>query len=182
MRPVSVGHSYLPALHASPMKILALDLGTKLGWAMHCPCEGLHAGTVVLATPKSLQEAKKLRLDRRLDIRVQNFAGWLEARRFDQIVYEDIRFCVSQAQAHLWASLRGVVWSYAARRGTVIDCLDTGKLKKWTTGSGAADKQAMWDSARIRWPHLVDRTWDDNAVDAFCLLQFFRSKQLSLSE
>lgn len=164
------------------MKILALDLGTKLGWALHCSYAGLSVGTVTLASPKDLKEAKKFRLDRRLDIRVQNFAGWLEAQPVDQIVFEDVRFCVSQAQAHYWASLRGVVWSYAARRGTIIDCLDTGKLKKFTTGSGAADKQAMLIAASDLWPELVQSTWDDNAIDAFCLLQWARHKQLSLGE
>lgn len=154
------------------MKSLALDLGTSLGWAKHCSYSGLSVGTLVLASETNLRHAKKLRMDRRLDIRIQAFSSWLESQPVDQIFFEDVKFASSQAQAHLWGSLRGVVWSYAARRNILIDCLDTGKLKKWTTGSGSADKPAMLAAAVRRWTDEIHSTWDDNAVDAFCLLKW----------
>lgn len=156
--------------------ILAIDLGTKLGWAMSRPVEGISAGTMILASDKNLRYAKKLRMDRRLDIRIQVLALWLEAQPVDLLVWEDVRFCSSQAQGHLWGSLRGVLWSFAARRGILTDCLDTGKLKRWTTGSGAADKPAMEAAVRRRWPELVQPGYDDNTYDALALLQFFREK------
>lgn len=155
-------------------KILALDLGTNLGWASYCHVKGATAGTLVLASDKALRDAKKLRLDRRLDIRIQALSLWLESQPVDLLVWEDVKFCSSQAQGHLWGSMRGVLWSFAARRGILTDCLDTGKLKKWTTGSGSADKQAMEQAIRFRWPELVRSEYDDNAYDALALLQFFR--------
>lgn len=156
--------------------ILSLDLGTNLGWAKYCHVNGVTAGTMVLASDKNLRHAKALRMDRRLDIRIQALSLWLEAQPVDFLVWEDVRFASSQAQAHLWASLRGVLWSFAARRGILTDCLDTGKLKKWTTGSGAADKPAMEAAVRRRWPELVEPGYDDNTYDALALLQFFREK------
>lgn len=156
------------------MKVLALDLGTKLGWAKFCTYAGTEAGTLELASDKNLRYAKKLRLDRKLDIRIQALALWLEPQPLDLLVWEDIRFCSSQAQGHLWGSLRGVLWSFAARRGVLTDTLDSSKLKKWTTGSGSADKPAMEAAVRRRWPELVQPGYDDNTYDALALLQFFR--------
>lgn len=157
------------------MKILALDLGTHLGWAKLCTTAGeTTAGTLLLASDANLRHAKKLRMDRRLDIRISKLAGWLEVNPVQLCVFEDVRFASSQAQAHLWASLRGVVWSWAARREMDIDCLDTGKLKVFATGAGNATKEMMAASAAKRWPWLMSDRYDDNAVDALCLLQWAR--------
>lgn len=159
------------------MKILSLDIGTSLGWATSTP-GGVAAGTLVLGTDKNLKYAKKLRMDRRLDIRALALALWLEAHApVDWCVFEDVRFASSQAQAHLWGTIRGVVWSWAARRGINIDCLDTGKLKLWTTGHGGATKEMMACAALRRWPeHTVGRNLGDDAIDALCLLQWAREK------
>lgn len=163
------------------MKILALDIGTQLGWARLSTGRGAmgvgeltFADTVLLGTEKNLRHAKKLRMDRRLDIRALALALWLEDQTPDWCVFEDVRFASSQAAAHLWGTLRGVIWSWAGRKGINIDSLDTGKLKKWTTGSGAADKPAMLAAVRRRWPDDFRPSWDDNAVDAFCLLRWAR--------
>jgi len=130
------------------MRILALDLGTKTGWAI----SGYHfsavfAGTWVLETPRGMRYAKKLRMDRRLDPRVMALVNHLgEVHRqtpLGYIVFEDVRFASSQAQAHLWASFRGAVWAFAHLNGIQTECLDTGKLKIFATGSGSADKPAM---------------------------------------
>jgi Holliday junction resolvasome RuvABC endonuclease subunit len=90
------------------------------------------------------------------------------------LVFEDVKFASSQAQAHLWASFRGVVWTWAARNHICIDCLDTSKLKLWTTGHGNATKEAMKIAACKRWPDVVKSGHDDNAIDAICLLQWAR--------
>lgn len=157
------------------MKILALDLGTQLGWASYesNEFESIHASTLVLAGAGDLKYAKKLRMDRRLDIRVMAFTDWLWAKpKFDWIIFEDVRFASSQAQAHLWASFRGIVWAYAHRTGTQPECLDTSKLKLWTTGHGNATKEMMLASATKRWPRHVRAGMDDNACDALCLLMW----------
>lgn len=157
------------------MKILALDLGTQLGWARQDEFGSIFSDTLVLAGAGDLKFAKKMRMDRRLDIRVGALTDWLwERTKHDWIVFEDVKFASSQAQAHLWASFRGVVWAYAHRTGTQIECLDTSKLKLWTTGHGGADKAAMRTAAVSRWQNRVRLGMDDNAVDALCLLMWAR--------
>lgn len=158
-----------------PSSVLALDLGTSLGWATVKAFDKFEAGTEVLATPKNLKLAKNLRMDRRLDIRASRMAYWLSNQPSpDLLVFEDVRFASSQAQAHLWASFRGIVWAYAHEHAIVTDCLDTSKLKLWTTGAGNATKEMMAAAAAKRWPWLGTDKYDDNAVDAICLLQWAR--------
>jgi Holliday junction resolvasome RuvABC endonuclease subunit len=171
---------------------LALDLGTKTGFAYFSrPSESIMAGTWILETPQGMRYAKKLRMDRRLDPRVMALVNNLETLRrkssIDWIFFEDVRFASSQAQAHLWASFRGAVWAFAHLNGIQVDCLDTGKLKKFATGSGAADKPAMAAALVRRFPDrfahekelvecLQTRTLlDDNAVDAIHLLNWAQS-------
>lgn len=168
------------------MKILALDLGTKCGFAAVAP--GAHAvGTWELATDKALRLATSQRWDRRQDIRAYHLWNKLSdmhtwAGGLDWVLFEDIRFGKSLAQVQLWSSFRGIVWAFAIHHGIKIDCLETGKLKFHATGSGAADKPAMARALVARWPdqyvlekELVKRKkcgtlLDDNAVDALWLL------------
>jgi len=173
-------------------RVLALDLGSKTGWAL----SGLHssavpAGTWVLETPRGMRYAKKLRMDRRLDPRVMALVNHLvEVHRktpLDYIVFEDVKFCSSQAQGHLWGSFRGAVWAFAHLHGIQTECLDTGKLKIFATGSGSADKPAMaWALVRqfsgvfshekgLVKHRETGTLLDDNAVDAIHLLNWAQS-------
>jgi Holliday junction resolvasome RuvABC endonuclease subunit len=172
------------------MDILALDLGTKTGWATASGSTNniVQAGTWELAIAKDLKYAKKLRMDRRLDIRASRLAHHLQTfhanNRLDWIFFEDVRFAHSQAQAHLWASFRGVVWAFAHQHSIEIDCLDTGKLKKFATGNGGAQKPDMAVALVRTYPGSyraenglvrdlkTGTLLDDNAVDALHLLDW----------
>jgi len=128
------------------MRVLALDIGTKTGWALSDD-DKISAGTWELASAKNLKAAKALRINRRLDIRVIALVNKLKeihaVEAIDYIFFEDVLFAKSLAQAQLWGSFRGAIWTFAHLNGILTDCLDTGKLKKWATGSGSADKPAM---------------------------------------
>lgn len=171
------------------MKILALDLGSDTGFAFYgFQHEETVFGTWNLATRKNLQYAAKLRMDRKLDIRA--LALWTRLQNYrdtDYIFFEDVRFARSQAQAHLWASFRGVVWAFASSIGCQTECLDTGKLKSFATGRGDAKKPQMAAAWVRKHPgryvlekELVKDTFsgtflDDNAVDALHLLDWAKS-------
>lgn len=130
------------------MKILALDLGTNLGWA-HGESGKLvtDCGTYVLAEKKEITAFRKERYDRRLDPRITRLWFFLkrmhESWNFDWIVFEDVKFASTTLQAHLWASLRGVVWVFASEFHIPTECIDTSGLKLFATGHGGADKPAM---------------------------------------
>lgn len=130
------------------MRILALDLGTNIGWAIgegsSSELNPLSAGTYVLAKDKEITAFRKLRMDRRLDPRAPALYSFLKSHgKPDWIVFEDVLFASTSGQAHLWATWRAVVWIYAAENGIRTECLNTTTLKLVSTGHGGASKEAM---------------------------------------
>ena len=171
------------------MNILSLDLGSKTGWALSC-AGAITAGTWTLATPAEITKAKKFRLDRRGDPRFFALLHHLSAvyafrygdEPLDWVVFEDVEFCKSRMQAHLWATWRAAVWGTFGLKGVPIDCLATGKLKSFATGNGGADKDQMARALTLDPRYALDKggvrdtltsdLLDDNAVDALHLLHW----------
>lgn len=125
----------LPAPHATP--VLALDLGTRMGWALRTP-----AGI----TSSSMSWAER-RGETRGD-RLLRFYRWLVAMNacgLGLIVYELVRGHGKGGvlAAHCYAQFEGLVLTFAARHRIPVRSVHTGTLKKAITGSGNADKDAM---------------------------------------
>lgn len=172
------------------MNILALDLGTHTGWARFVNGE-IRAGTWTLSTPKEITLAHKYRFDRKCDPRYLSLIHYLNTAnlsttdhlfKLDLVLFEDVEFAKSRMQAHLWATWRAAVWGVFGLKGIPIDCLATGKLKGFATGSGNADKDRMaraltldpryeLDKGGVR-DKLTGDLLDDNAVDAVHLLHW----------
>lgn len=135
--------------------ILALDLGTNIGWAIHCkeiPRD--NAGTWNLGTREQIRMASEQRLDRKQDPRFVRLLLFIKQYRvsfpsLEWIIFEDVEFAKSRMQAHLWATWRAAVWS---QQGVNIDCLPTGKLKQFATGNGNADKNMMARALAAKYP------------------------------
>ena len=148
--------------------ILGLDLGSSTGYCYNIgPAH--HSGTITWAADKELKDMRKQRFDRRGDIRVIRFFSWLQRipKVIDHVVIEDVRFHTSLAQSQLWSSFRTAVW--LAFPATKIETLDVGALKKFATGSGAADKLKMKAYLEGIHPALYKTDLDDNAIDAIWL-------------
>lgn len=164
------------------MTTLALDLGTKTGWAL-CDQGVLRAGTWKLATDAVLRKARKegpfdLR-DR--DPRASELLRLLRAVQpvVQRVVWEDVQFSSSTAQTQLWATFRGVLWAFLADHPTIHAVpVPVGTLKKFATGSGNADKNEMKEAlvagvkvARVGLSTPVSEL-DDNAIDAVWLAHY----------
>lgn len=180
-------------------RIIAFDLGSTTGFAEGFSEYCGHISSVKtysweLALKKTITESQKSGASRFLDPRVATFARLVEKQRKcagaipdpSLIVFEDIQFGRSVAQCQLWGSLRGVLWSFAARTGTPVISIPTGTLKKWTTGNGAAQKGDMKKAALKRWAPFVKALATHDEIDALALLmwafEYRERKQLSLSE
>jgi len=171
------------------MKILAIDLGTKTGWA-YGEVEYLTAvpelGTWDLATKKEIKEWGRNRMTRRCDPRIRRLHSELLKfpEKVDCVVFEDVQFASYTLQVQLWSSLRAVVWIvFGCYPGIVLECVPVGTLKQFATGCGGALKYHMANAA-VQWcpsifafkkstSDLTDlRTGarlDDNAIDALHL-------------
>jgi len=155
------------------MNVLALDLGTKTGWAENCAGAGnlFAAGTWQLATAKEITEFGKSRMSRRCDPRVCRLYEKLDficdSTPPDFIVFEDVQFVTTTMQVQLWASFRTVAWLIGCQFPFIgVECVPVATLKKFATGSGSADKQAMRKHLVFQHPEIFSIGFDDNAVDA----------------
>lgn len=140
------------------MNILALDLGTKTGWAIRkeSPVNRhlVLGGTWKLSDAKSVTQARLEGWDRRYDSRFAalclQIEGAIEAHGVKAVVFEDVLFSETTLQTQLWATFRAAIWA-VRRRSWIdenetpfqIDCLNTGTLKKYATGHGNATKAMM---------------------------------------
>jgi hypothetical protein len=149
------------------MRILALDLGTKTGWALHE--DGVTtSGTWVLAKSKEITELRKKDLDRCCDFRpgrLKQFIGSMHPLNY--LYFEDVQFATSLLQVQLWSSLRAMVWLQSPL--CVVKAVDVGTLKKFATGKGNADKEHM--AAAANRSGFINIGADDNEIDAWWLLQ-----------
>jgi len=158
------------------MKILALDLGTKTGVAANWEPPWLHGApaiTLQLGAPKEITGWRKQRQTRRGDPRVDRLYFFLRGLHPDPdlVVFEDVEFSSYTAQTQLWSSLRSAVW-LAFTGISVVDCVSVTTLKKFATGAGNADKAMMEFAALKQCPELKKFKLDDNAIDAWWLLQW----------
>lgn len=146
------------------MDILALDLGTKTGYAYN-KGENFYCATLELASAREIRDWGRDRQRRTKDPRIERLCETITRfGRFDIVVFEDVEFASSTYQVQLWSSLRSVVWLCAA--GSHFDCVPVGTLKKFATGSGNATKQQMEKRFWIEPAFGSIKKADDNAIDA----------------
>jgi hypothetical protein len=142
--------------------ILALDLGTVTGWALR-DHEGLiHSGS---------QSFKPRRFDGG-GMRYLRFTDWLSdldrmAGPFGRVVFEEVRRHAGTDAAHIYGGLMATLTAWAELRGVPYQGVPVGSIKKFATGKGNANKDAMMAAAR-GWGHAPA---DDNEADAIALLR-----------
>lgn len=161
------------------MRHLALDLGTKTGWAVSAD-GAIHGGVWKLATPAEVTAQRRNRADRNCDIRVPRLFARIKETvdRYGirEIFFEDVQFIKTVAQGQLWASLRSCVWLQTGEFGFIevkIRAVPVPTLKKFATGWHNASKEQMISAARKRFPGFGSgRKFDDNLADALNLLAY----------
>lgn len=141
------------------MKILALDLGTTTGWALH---DGvISSGTWNLRTDRySGGGMRYLRFKQQLQ-------GILTAvGKIDAIYFEEVRRHVGTDAAHVYGGLMAHLTAWCEENGIPYQGVPVGTIKKHATGKGNASKADMIQAARQK-GHAPK---DDNEADALALL------------
>jgi Holliday junction resolvasome RuvABC endonuclease subunit len=157
----------------SQMKILSLDLGTKTGWAILAgppPC-----------TPDSGVQTFDVRRGESPGMRYHRFRAWLREMMFmfdagDIVIYEQAHNR-GGAATQLLNGMTAIIFEECAVAGVDHDTIHSSTLKKWATGSGRAEKQAMIEAARRR----GGTPRDDNEADAWLILCYARERYLTAS-
>lgn len=169
-------------------RILALDLGTSLGYAhgyLNNPVDLTGCGSLVLASAKEITAQSKSRMNRRLDCRIPRLNDFLTtvflSEPFDWLVWEDVQFASSTMQVQLWSSFRTTLWLFAAQRNILTECCPVGTLKKSGAGHGGATKNMMGAALSRqdkRFTCVKEKIYydgkiiSDDAVDAVHLLKW----------
>lgn len=156
--------------------MLALDLGTKTGWAL-LNREGIVvSGTLVLAKAKEIKEQNGRELDCRYCRLAEFVSSMVKSNGVEVLGFEDVEFSSYTAQTQLWASLRAAVWATGCGLPSLeIEAVPVGTLKKFATGHGNATKDMMAASLKRSHPEFfIGSQPDDNEVDAIHLLHYIQ--------
>ncbi|MEG3640661.1 crossover junction endodeoxyribonuclease RuvC [Magnetococcus sp. PR-3] len=148
------------------MGILALDLGTKLGWAIS------HNGSVGNVDSGSVA-FKKLDRFEGGGITFVRFRQWLtelkdQYRDLDMVVVEQVRNHKGVDASHKYGGLLATVTAWCEHHQIPYTSVGVGQIKKHWTGKGNAGKEEMIAEAKGR----GFSPGDDNEADALALLDY----------
>ncbi len=90
-----------------------------------------------------------------------------------RVVFEEVRRHAGTDAAHVYGGYLGVLLAWGEETGIPCEGVPVGEIKKFATGRGNADKDAMVDAARRRGFAPID----DNEADALWLLLLAIQKQ-----
>lgn len=142
--------------------ILALDIGTKTGFAVRLRSGETFGGTQNFSPKKKDHTA----------LRWINFRVWLNeiCNKYDihAVVYEEVRRHSATRASHVYGGFKAILEMSCYVNKCQLAGFGVGQIKKFATGKGNASKSEM-----ISWARLHDKSiGDDNHADAFHLLRY----------
>ena len=142
--------------------ILALDLGTKCGYALRKRDGTLVHGTEVFTPRASWSAGQKW----------SRFSAWLSSTIVEGgatvIAYEDVKNHAGVLAAHAYGGFLAMMEMVADQHNLTLQPVGVGVVKRSWTGNGAADKDTMIAQAKVRGFRVVD----DNNADALAILHW----------
>ena len=143
------------------MKALALDLGTKTGWALMDRDRLLTSGV------------KEFKSDRWQGggLRFLHLRSWLDELKqrsngIDRLFYEQVRRHAGTDASHLYGGWLAVLQVWCEENSIAYQGVPVGTIKRFAAGKGNADKVAMIAAIRERGFESAD----DNEADAIAIL------------
>ncbi len=138
--------------------ILALDLGTKTGWAVRNTISGIQSGTANFAQGKFAGGGQ----------RFLAFAKWLDRFTPTHVYFEAVRRHIGTDAAHIYGGMLAILTSHCEAAQIPYLGVPVGTIKKHATGRGNAKKPEMI-AAMVAKGHAPK---DDNEADALALLYY----------
>jgi Holliday junction resolvasome RuvABC endonuclease subunit len=147
------------------MVILALDLGTQMGWALR-QASGVTSGSVSFAVNKRAG----------FGVRFLNFRRWLvgmlKKYHVDMVVFEAVYNHAGTYAAHVYGGFAAQLAAICEEQHVPYRGFGVKTIKKFIAGNGNASKQDVINAVQTRGygPMAEDRPLDDNEADAIALL------------
>lgn len=144
-------------------KILAIDLGTKTGWAIH-----QEDGTIT----SGVESFKPGRFEGG-GMRYLRFKRWLNEIKgsidgIEAVYFEEIRRHLGVDAAHAYGGFMAHLTAWCEHHNIPYQGVPVGTIKRHATGKGNADKQAMIEAAKM----LGYKPGTDDEADALHLLHY----------
>jgi Holliday junction resolvasome RuvABC endonuclease subunit len=139
--------------------ILSLDLGTTTGWCMGGAPHMLVSGVMKLKPGRF--DSSSMRFVRFL----KQLNDLMALEKPDFVVYEEVRRHAGTDAAHVYGGLMAHLQVWCDDNDIPYEGHPVGTIKKFATGKGNADKDAMIAAVKA-WGH---RPADDNEADAIAL-------------
>ena len=144
------------------MNILALDLGTTTGWAIHAD-GAINSGTVGFK-PGRFEGG---------GMRFLRFRGWLaelssSTGGIGAVYSEEVRRHAGVDAAHVYGGFLATLTSWAEHSSIPYSGVPVGTIKRHATCKRNADKAAVIEAMRA----LGHQPADDNEADALALLRW----------
>jgi Holliday junction resolvasome RuvABC endonuclease subunit len=139
------------------MTTLALDLGTKTGFAWGAG-KVLQSGTVNFANGKYDGAG----------MRFLKFRRFLDGFRPERVAYEAVRRHIGTDAAHIYGGLMATLTAWCEEHKVPYEGVPVQTIKKFATGAGNAGKEDVIAAVR-EWGF---KPKDDNEADAIALWKF----------
>ena len=149
--------------------ILTLDLGSKMGWALHQADGTITSGTV---------EFKPGRFEGG-GMAFVRFKHWLEevrgfAEPLSGIWFEEVRAHAGVTAAHVYGGFLAHLTAWAEQHEIPYQGVPVGTIKKHATGKGNASKAEVIEAMRRKGHNPAD----DNAADALAILHWVLDEEV----
>lgn len=141
-------------------RLLAIDLGTRTGWAMRTSSDATAHGWVDFRGGRF--EGGGMRFLR--------FGRWLDelhaAKQFDEVAFEEVRRHLGVDAAHVYGGLMAVLTAWCEAKQIPYRGIPVGTIKRAATGKGNAGKAEVMAAVRAKgFP-----VHDGNEADAVAIL------------
>jgi hypothetical protein len=150
----------LKLVPANPRTLLALDLGGATGWALKRTGRPIVSGTMTFRAGRFEGGGMPFLRFRRWLAEIETAEGPLA------VFFEEVRAHAGTIAAHAYGGFLAELTAWCEERGHPYEGVPVGTIKRFATGKGNADKQAVIEAIRARGFSPADH----NEADAIAIL------------
>lgn len=151
-----------PPARTSTM-IVAVDPGQRAGWCARYPNGNIEAGVWHLK-PNGFSNMGSAML-----LLGENLTRLIERTQPGLVAFEEVRMHQGVDAAHWYGAIMGKILEVCEATKTPCRGIHYAKVKITACGKGSANKAAMVEAAKARWPNVA--ITDDNQADAMWIAE-----------
>ena len=148
--------------------VLALDLGTRTGWALQERSGRICSGSQPFRPQRFEGGGMRFLRFQRWLMELSRASDASAGLAIDQVVFEEVRRHAGVDAAHAYGGFLGQLGSFCEHHHIPYQGVPVGTIKRFITGKGNASKEAVITAVR----GLVHCPVDDNEADALALLHW----------